>query len=1185
MTRRKVGMRVFHRCLLGIGLAGSLFSNALAAEPPIQMADPNGQDLILEDLDVRVAAHGPLSFTELEMVFRNPKGRQVEGRFLCRLPTGATVSRFAKEVNGKLMEGEVVERLKAERVYTEILHTMRDPALLQQDQGNQFQAKVFPIPASGKVRLLLSYSHLAKTDSKGSRQVVVPLAGMNQVGNFSASLVARTLPREKLELVGWFGTPKKTKVEGEEVYRRSFTKKDFEAREDLWFRFDSEAEPGSSQLVETEDFAMLVARPKGIPTQESRLQPDIIRVFLDTSASQAQSAEHRREVYRGLVKRLAGQGPNTSIEVYGFDLEVRSLAQLQGGSSKGFQRFEKALEEEHFLGATHLENLMTWMKDAMWKRRNHILNVVVTDGVPTMGERDFGALLRTLGDVRERHTVQVLVVGGVQETRFTQPLAKAGRGRVLEVPLSTAWEEKLTFAVGEFFRPLGPTYQLEVEGADWAIPSRFEDLQPGSELVSFVKLSGKKPKFQLSGSKAAVDLEPVVERVPSFGPLLEREAFRAYLGDLEHQAQETADAKTRSRLQREQVRISTERRVLCPLTSLLVLETEADYRRFEIDRRALKDILVISDGGVHLRKRAADKDLGGKLKEEFKELPKSRAKKAPGFLEKAASTLGSAVEQLAGGLDFRRGPEDDHRLENRSAPIESLSELSGAPPSPARQESIQIERSIGDFSEREARPRAPRAPRPSAPLRRAMSSPPPPVLEARELPSGGNAEGGLGEAQGFSDAPDEDSFSGGMADDAIEDSGGSDGFSMDVSSEEEALEDPAPEPELERDEHVRFDFQDGRIRAANRAQAERRQRHDRLRRTEVSGALRRTLAQAPAKKFQAPAWMSQAEWTPSSGLLKGLSQQIEANPKDRALRNALAWSLVRKGDAEALYQAARSWQPFDVRNPMVYEYFGLAFEGLSKQELAKRAFSSIAEISPGDSGLLNRAGFLSLRSGHAALAETVFRYAIDRRPEHANNYRGLALAQWMQGKHGEALETYDQALKQQYHSRYGNVTRVLREEAAQVLRAWAQVDPKAAQAALAKRPQLEVKRRDDMRITLHWETDANDVDLHAVDPNLEECFYSHRRNQSGMNLYEDLTRGLGPEVISVPEGSILGGAYHVGVKYFSAGPMGVSRGVVVISHPAQDGRPDVTIHPFTLIPDLEGQRQDMRHIAKVEITP
>ena len=56
---------------------------------------------------------------------------------------------------------------------------------------------------------------------------------------------------------------------------------------------------------------------------------------------------------------------------------------------------------------------------------------------------------------------------------------------------------------------------------------------------------------------------------------------------LERRRDDESDATRRKELVDEMINISVDKRVLCPLTSLLVLETERDYERFEIDRRAL----------------------------------------------------------------------------------------------------------------------------------------------------------------------------------------------------------------------------------------------------------------------------------------------------------------------------------------------------------------------------------------------------------------------------------------------------------------------------------------------------------------------------------------------------------------------------------------------------------------------
>ncbi|HEX8152561.1 MAG TPA: hypothetical protein VF698_05520, partial [Thermoanaerobaculia bacterium] len=149
-----------------------------------------------------------------------------------------------------------------------------------------------------------------------------------------------------------------------------------------------------------------------------------------------------------------------------------------------------------------------------------------------------------------------------------------------------------------------------------------------------------------------------------------------------------------------------------------------------------------------------------------------------------------------------------------------------------------------------------------------------------------------------------------------------------------------------------------------------------------------------------------------------------------------------------------------------------------------------------------------------------------------------------------------------------------------VYRAQLKRDPSRRRDVEARASEYAVSldRRDALRVSLAWETDANDVDLHVIDPSGSECFYGHRRNPSGIELYEDITQGLGPEVIRGED--LERGTYHVGVRYFAAGPMGVSRGIVVVLRDSADQRdPAVEIYPFRL---LEGG-EEIRYVTAVKL--
>src|SRR5262245_28571823 len=159
---------------------------ALVAEPeaPLSLTDSDGSGLELVDLEAKVVLDGPLAFTELHLRFQNPENRIREGRFAITLPTGAAISRFAMETGGRWMEAEMVERSAARQAYEDFLHRRQDPALLEQEAGNEFRARVFPIPARGVKDLIVSYSQeLASSHAP----YVLPLRGLPAVGRIAIS--------------------------------------------------------------------------------------------------------------------------------------------------------------------------------------------------------------------------------------------------------------------------------------------------------------------------------------------------------------------------------------------------------------------------------------------------------------------------------------------------------------------------------------------------------------------------------------------------------------------------------------------------------------------------------------------------------------------------------------------------------------------------------------------------------------------------------------------------------------------------------------------------------------------------------------------------------------------------------------------------------------------------------------
>jgi tetratricopeptide (TPR) repeat protein len=123
--------------------------------------------LRMNELRIDVKVIGNMATTTLEMNFVNDLDRILEGQLIFPLNEGQTVSRFAMDVNGKLREGVIVEKQKGQQVFETIVRRNVDPGLLEWTKGNNFRARVYPIPAKGNKRILVAYEQELNATQEG----------------------------------------------------------------------------------------------------------------------------------------------------------------------------------------------------------------------------------------------------------------------------------------------------------------------------------------------------------------------------------------------------------------------------------------------------------------------------------------------------------------------------------------------------------------------------------------------------------------------------------------------------------------------------------------------------------------------------------------------------------------------------------------------------------------------------------------------------------------------------------------------------------------------------------------------------------------------------------------------------------------------------------------------------------
>jgi hypothetical protein len=561
-----------------------------AEEPaaPIRLTASDGTGLSLVALEADGLLAPPLAFTELHLTFENPRDAVIEGRFTIALPPGAALSRFAMKINGGWQEGEVVERQRARQAYEDFLHRKQDPALLEQEAGNEFSARVFPIPARGRKELIVSYSHaLVRADAP----YVLPLLGLAEIGRLDIRVLLGERPAGSAAASNLGGEVSDRRVI--ELHKQAWTPdRDFEIAQDR---------AGASTGLRHGNLAVVrIAAPAEASGAATSQEIAGLYVLVDSSASRALG-------YAAQVRRLAelaaglrdGSGGATPLGIAAFDQGVVPMFE---GRADGFGAAEvQRLRDRRPLGASDLGRALAWLADRLPRHgRKYPRVLLITDGVATAGETEARALKAAVHALGSRgvERLDVLAVGGLRDEAVLRELTTgnlAHDGQRLDGAASlTEIARRLTLACRSGIK-------VSVDGAAWVWPDTLDGVQPGDETLVYADLPANRPlRVALDGRPVAPRGEPVAaER-----PLLERAWVQARIERLTHLRETTGDDDLRRALGLEMTELSVKHRVLSPFTALLVLETENDYARFGLDRRALADILTVGPGGLDVLARS-----------------------------------------------------------------------------------------------------------------------------------------------------------------------------------------------------------------------------------------------------------------------------------------------------------------------------------------------------------------------------------------------------------------------------------------------------------------------------------------------------------------------------------------------------------------------------------------------------
>ena len=319
----------------------------------IAQQDKTETPLSITRADLRVVIDGYLAETTTTLTFSNPNDRVLEGELRFPLPEGATVSGFALDVGGQLVDGVPVEKHEARITYEKELRKGVDPGLMEHVAGNNYRTRIYPIPARGTRTVRVQYvSELF--DTPDGLNYLLPLQWGQSVGEMNL----------KVELLGTPGQPRlsgvadleSSKTDGRMIYERAY--RDVQFKDDL--RVAIPGLPRQQVSVEKriaeaglQHYFLVSDLPAPDAVDIDRANPRSITILWDSSLSRAGADKDRElKLLAGFLKQCNG----TQVDVTRFSnsAEPPRSFKIKGDGDDGLIQFLKATTYD---GATDLSKL------------------------------------------------------------------------------------------------------------------------------------------------------------------------------------------------------------------------------------------------------------------------------------------------------------------------------------------------------------------------------------------------------------------------------------------------------------------------------------------------------------------------------------------------------------------------------------------------------------------------------------------------------------------------------------------------------------------------------------------------------------------------------------------------------------------------------------------------------------
>jgi Ca-activated chloride channel family protein len=581
---------------VAVGLPLAMSQNSQAAGLLVASGQFGGV-LEIKEHTVNVTINNGVVVTQVDQIFVNREDRIVEALYTFPVPKGASIANFSMWINGKEMIGEVVEKQRAREIYNTYKqqNKPRDPGLLEQVDYKTFEMRIFPIAARAQQRVQVTYYQELDFDNDWATYVY-PLAtvtkpGVNQTttGKFSLTLHARSeIPIKKLE------SPSHKEefvvVTHSQTYKQaSLELTGGDLSRDLVLAYQIARPKTGVDLITTkqadEDGYLQMTITAGEEVAKLNQPMDFVFV-LDVSGSMA--SDGKLIVSRKQLAEFANAlQPEDQFEVIAFNIKPFPLFnKLNPANQAAKTKASTFLENQKARGGTELSPALS--AAYRYKKEGRLLNVILlSDGMTDSGARQ--TLSRIIKARPADTRVFCIGVGNDVNRPLLRQVAEDTGGLAAFLSRGDDFERQANAFRRKLTRPAATNLSIKFEGMEVydVEPKKLPALYYGTPVRIYARYkSGGPVTIKIRGDINGTTVEQTKAITLPKQNAQNSELERMWAWHRINTLMRGESNATRSqRAIGEIVRLGEAYSITSQYTSFIVLENDAEYKRWQITQR------------------------------------------------------------------------------------------------------------------------------------------------------------------------------------------------------------------------------------------------------------------------------------------------------------------------------------------------------------------------------------------------------------------------------------------------------------------------------------------------------------------------------------------------------------------------------------------------------------------------